>query len=100
VAELDRPHEAATRRAEWTLLVNRLHSNREVYQGQKSEIRNWKFEMSDIAIRAENLSKLYRIGPRLRYRTLRDTLTTDSETAPHPGPLLHLGERAGVRGIF
>jgi hypothetical protein len=56
--------------------------------------------MSDIAIRAENLSKLYRIGPRLGYRTLRDTLTMDSETAPHPGPLLHLGERAGVRGIF
>ncbi len=37
--------------------------------------------MSDIAIRAEHLSKRYRIGPRLRYRTLRDTLTTDSETA-------------------
>ena len=37
--------------------------------------------MSQIAIRAKNLSKLYRIGPRLGYRTLRDTLTTDSETA-------------------
>ena len=37
--------------------------------------------MSDIAIRAENLSKLYRIGRREVYRTLRDTLTTDSETA-------------------
>jgi hypothetical protein len=31
--------------------------------------------MTDIAIRAKNLSKLYRIGPRQRYRTLRDTLT-------------------------
>jgi lipopolysaccharide transport system ATP-binding protein len=31
--------------------------------------------MTDIAIRVENLGKLYRIGPRLRYRTLRDTLT-------------------------
>lgn len=31
--------------------------------------------MDDIAIRVENLSKLYRIGPRERYRTLRDTLT-------------------------
>ena len=37
--------------------------------------------MTDISIRADNLSKHYRIGPRLRYRTLRDTLTTDSETA-------------------
>ncbi len=31
--------------------------------------------MNDLAIRAENLSKLYRIGPCERYRTLRDTLT-------------------------
>ena len=31
--------------------------------------------MSDIAIRVDNLGKLYRIGPRQRYRTLRDTLT-------------------------
>lgn len=30
--------------------------------------------MSDIAIRVENLSKLYRIGERERYYTLRDTL--------------------------
>jgi len=30
--------------------------------------------MSDIAIRVENLSKLYRIGPRERYKTLRDAL--------------------------
>src|ERR1700751_1277355 len=37
--------------------------------------------MSDIAIRAEGLSKLYRFGPRERYRTLRDTLT-DTLTAP------------------
>ena len=31
--------------------------------------------MSDIVIRAERLGKLYRIGVRDRYRTLRDTLT-------------------------
>lgn len=37
--------------------------------------------MSDLAIRAENLGKLYRIGKRERYRTLRDTLTTESEVA-------------------
>jgi hypothetical protein len=37
--------------------------------------------MSDIAIRIENLSKLYRIGPRERYKALRDTLT-DAIYAP------------------
>jgi lipopolysaccharide transport system ATP-binding protein len=37
--------------------------------------------MSDIAIRAEGLSKLYRIGARERYQTLRDTVT-DALTAP------------------
>jgi lipopolysaccharide transport system ATP-binding protein len=37
--------------------------------------------MGDLAIRAESLGKLYRIGPRLRYRTLRDTLT-DAIFAP------------------
>jgi len=37
--------------------------------------------MTDVAIRVENLSKQYRIGQREVYRTLRDTLTTDSETA-------------------
>ena len=37
--------------------------------------------MTDIVIRVENLGKQYRIGKRGRYRTLRDTLTTDSETA-------------------
>lgn len=37
--------------------------------------------MSNVAIRAEHLGKLYRIGPRQRYRISRDTLTTDSETA-------------------
>jgi lipopolysaccharide transport system ATP-binding protein len=37
--------------------------------------------MGDLAIRVENLSKLYRIGPRLRYRTLRDSLT-DAMYAP------------------
>lgn len=31
--------------------------------------------MSDIAIRVENLGKLYRIGKRERYRTLRDSIT-------------------------
>ena len=31
--------------------------------------------MSDIAIKVEGLSKLYRIGQRERYRTLRDTIT-------------------------
>jgi hypothetical protein len=31
--------------------------------------------MAEIAIRVENLGKLYRIGKRERYKTLRDTLT-------------------------
>jgi lipopolysaccharide transport system ATP-binding protein len=31
--------------------------------------------MTDIAIRVENLSKLYRIGQREPYKTLRDVLT-------------------------
>ena len=31
--------------------------------------------MTDISIRVENLGKLYHIGPRQGYRTLRDTLT-------------------------
>jgi lipopolysaccharide transport system ATP-binding protein len=37
--------------------------------------------MSDIAIRAEGLSKRYNLGTRERYRTLRDSLT-DTFTAP------------------
>jgi len=37
--------------------------------------------MSDIAIRVENLGKLYRLGPRERYQALRDTLT-DAMAAP------------------
>jgi lipopolysaccharide transport system ATP-binding protein len=37
--------------------------------------------MSDIAIRAEGLSKLYWLGSRERYRTLRDSLT-DALSAP------------------
>jgi len=37
--------------------------------------------MTDLAIRVENLSKLYRIGPRERYKALRDTLT-DAMYAP------------------
>jgi lipopolysaccharide transport system ATP-binding protein len=31
--------------------------------------------MNDLAIRAESLAKLYRLGPRERYKALRDTLT-------------------------
>jgi lipopolysaccharide transport system ATP-binding protein len=30
--------------------------------------------MSDVAIRVENLSKKYRVGPRERYKALRDSL--------------------------
>lgn len=37
--------------------------------------------MSDLAIRVEGLSKLYRIGQRERYRAIRDTLT-DAPYAP------------------
>ncbi len=37
--------------------------------------------MSDVVVRAENLGKEYRIGPRQRYRTLRDTVA-ESATAP------------------
>jgi lipopolysaccharide transport system ATP-binding protein len=37
--------------------------------------------MSDIAIRVEHLSKLYRLGSRERYKTLRDALT-DTMAAP------------------
>jgi hypothetical protein len=43
--------------------------------------------MSDIAIRVENLSKLYRIGPRERYKALGDTLTN---LALGPGGLRRL----------
>jgi lipopolysaccharide transport system ATP-binding protein len=54
--------------------------------------------MSDIAIRVENLGKLYRIGPRQRYRTLRDTLT-DAMYGPFRalGSLLP-GRRSAVDG--
>jgi hypothetical protein len=42
--------------------------------------------MSDIAIRVENLSKLYRIGaPQARYRTRRDTL---AGAGAAPGPIV------------
>ncbi|MDZ7318890.1 MAG: ABC transporter ATP-binding protein [candidate division KSB1 bacterium] len=37
--------------------------------------------MSDIAIRVENLGKLYRLGPRERYKALRDTLA-EAMSAP------------------
>ena len=47
--------------------------------------------MHEIAIRVEGLSKLYRIGPRERYRTLRDTVTdamyAPFRRSPHPSPL-------------
>ena len=41
--------------------------------------------MSDVAIRVEGLSKLYRLGKRERYRTLRDTLV-DTLAAPFRRP--------------
>ena len=37
--------------------------------------------MTDLAIRVENLSKLYRIGQREPYKALRDTLA-DAISAP------------------
>ena len=37
--------------------------------------------MTDTAIRVENLSKRYRVGPRERYKALRDVLT-DAFVAP------------------
>lgn len=40
--------------------------------------------MTDAEIRIENLDRLYRIGPRQRYKTLRDTLT-DGLRAPLRG---------------
>jgi hypothetical protein len=42
--------------------------------------------MADLAIRIENLSKLYRIGPRERYKALRDTLTDAMCARPLPWP--------------
>jgi hypothetical protein len=61
--------------------------------------------MADLAIRAENLGKLYRIGQREVYRTLRDTLT-DAMYGPFRalGSLLPgrrsslLGPRSSVHG--
>lgn len=54
--------------------------------------------MSDIAIRAENLSKLYRIGPRERYKALRGTLT-DVMYAPFRAAASMLnGRRSAVNG--
>jgi len=38
--------------------------------------------MSNIAIRVENVGKLYRIGPCEHYKALRDTLTDDAMYAP------------------
>jgi len=61
--------------------------------------------MSDIAIRVENLSKLYRIGvPQERYKTLRDSLM-NAVTAPFrrfssvfSGPSSVLSSRSSVPG--
>jgi hypothetical protein len=36
--------------------------------------------MTDLAIRVENLGRRYHIGPRERYKALRDTLTGAVET--------------------
>jgi hypothetical protein len=49
--------------------------------------------MSQIAIRANGLGKYYRLGQRVRYRTLRDTLT-DAIRAPHS--IDHRPQRANV----
>lgn len=48
--------------------------------------------MSDIAIRVGNLGKLYRIGPRTRYKALRDTLTDALYT-----PFMNLARLANPR---
>jgi len=50
--------------------------------------------MSDVAIRVENLGKLYRIGTRERYKALRDVLT-DAMTAPFRW--LRNGARSGTQ---
>src|ERR1700745_10344 len=55
--------------------------------------------MSDIAIRAEGLSKLYRLGTRERYRTLRDTLT-DTLTAPFRRRSASAGSSDGPETIW
>src|SRR5687767_11363737 len=45
-------------------------------------MHGWRWEMSDIAIRVEGLSKRYRIGGKQeRYRTLRDAIA-DTALAP------------------
>jgi hypothetical protein len=54
--------------------------------------------MTDIAIRVENLSKLYRIGPRERYLALRDILAR-SVSAPFRALATILnGRRSSVVG--
>ena len=54
--------------------------------------------MSDLAIRVENLGKLYHIGPRERYKALRDTLT-DVMYAPFRAARTVLyGQRSSVPG--
>ena len=52
--------------------------------------------MSDIAIRVENLSKLYRIGPRECYKALRDT-PTDAVYAPFRGILWLVNPKSEFR---
>jgi len=55
--------------------------------------------MSDLAIRVENLSKLYRIGAGQEpYRTLRDTLATARPRSSVPGRLSPAGLRSSVPG--
>lgn len=53
--------------------------------------------MSDIAIRVENLGKLYKIGPRERYKTLRDSLVGSVTSAIHRFSFQGLGQ-AGAPG--
>jgi lipopolysaccharide transport system ATP-binding protein len=51
--------------------------------------------MADVVIRAENLSKRYRIGERLRYRTLRDAL---ARALSAPARLLQARKAASPNG--
>jgi lipopolysaccharide transport system ATP-binding protein len=54
--------------------------------------------MTEIAIRAENLGKQFKIGAQIeRYRTLRDTL---SEAAAAPFRRLRAGRSAAVNNVF
>ena len=57
---------------------------------KRSRILFDEYFMSDIAIRVDGVSKLYRLGEPERYRTLRDTLT-DAITS-HASALLQAQE--------